>query len=273
MEKEFSPEEKLLQLIKGKNSKYNSEQPKEQGDKNLTPEPKTNSGIKQSESSRNMQPVDTPADTAQAESSGNAKTGTGGKGFSKFSHFLHKKKTGIYIDGKNNYVVKSALSIFFVACILLAGYFVFNTYLSKGSQELESIRSLIASFSHDEEPLDGISAEETKQKDAKSAHVTPASSVEDYQKIVERKTIFASPAPRPEQAAVMESPVVRDMLKELRLVGIITEKPSQAIIEDIKNKQTLFLGEGEMIGGIQVKQILIDRVIIVCNGQSVTLSL
>ncbi len=273
MEKEFSPEEKLLQLIKGKSSKYNSEQPKEQVNKNLVHEPKTNSGIKQTESSHNIQPVETPADTAQAEASGNAKTGTEGKGFSKFSHFLHKKKAGIYIDVKNNYVVKSALLIFFAACILLVGYFAFNTHLSKGSQELESIRSLIASFSHDEEHLDGISAEETKQKDAKSTYVTPASSVEDYQKIAERKAIFASPTPRPEQAAVMESPVVRDMLKELRLVGIITEKPSQAIIEDIKNKQTLFLGEGEIIGGIQVKHILIDRVIIIYNGQSVTLSL
>ena len=266
MEKEFSPEERLLQLIKGKSAKYHPEQKQEQGNENLIPEPAADSSIKQSGATFDIKPAEVASDAGQAETAGNAKISAG------LEDFSHKGQVDIAAKGKFIHAVKGIFLACLLVLVLAAGYFAFNAYVNKGSQELENIKSLVASISEKEKDPDEVLAAEAAKEMVKDKKASQASSIDDYQKIVEAKTIFALPG-RTEKPIAMESLAAQDVLKGFRLVGIITEKPPQAIIEDIQNKQTLFLKEGEMIGRMQVQQILSDRVMLVYDGQSVTLSL
>jgi hypothetical protein len=266
MEKEFSPEERLLQLIKGKSAKYHPEQKEKQGNENLTPEPAADSGINKTGSTLDTKPAESAAGAGQPETAGNAKIDVG------LEDRSHTGKVDIAAKGNIMHALKVIFLAGFLVLVVAVGYFAFNAYVNKGSQELEDIKSLVASISDREKDSDEVPLEKAVKETLKGKQASPASSIDDYQKIVEAKTIFASPG-RTEKPAAMESLAAQDALKGLRLVGIITEKPPQAIIEDMQNKQTLFLGEGEMIGKMQVQQILSDRVILVYDGQSVTLSL
>ena len=101
----------------------------------------------------------------------------------------------------------------------------------------------------------------------------PAASFEDYQKLINAKSIFAPPVVQTGKAVAQEGPGLNELIKDLRLVGIMPGEMPQAIIEDRKNNQTLFLKEGDMINDIEIKSILAGRVVLARNDETVTLSL
>ena len=66
---------------------------------------------------------------------------------------------------------------------------------------------------------------------------------------------------------------VSDMVSEFRLVGIIPGDEPQAIIEDKKSGQTLFLKKGERLAEVVIKEISEGRVVLGYNEETITLSL
>ena len=61
--------------------------------------------------------------------------------------------------------------------------------------------------------------------------------------------------------------------KRIKLIGILLDDDSKAIVEDLQEKQTHFLSQGESIGTIQLEAIREDKVIFDDNGKKIELTL
>jgi DNA mismatch repair ATPase MutL len=333
MNKEFSPEERLLHLIKGfksrhdqgpadddsdkpaskpgpaanpeKNPETGTEKNPETGtEKNPETNPERNpetgteknpetSPEKNAETSTKKNPETSTAKTPETRpekprgieqnigmapvkekeqdlSQGPANASAGYKQKQGFSEIQRKN-----VASKPMVAGKDILVVFIVAFVLFGGYIIFDVLINKDSKEAEDIRSLIASISDSEKYLVDLPTEEPVLEADLKKQEKPASSLEDYQRLIGEKAVFSVSAADAQQRspAVLEGMNARDILKEFRLVGVMPGDPPQAIIEDIKNKQTLFVKEGEMIDSIQVKQILTGRVMLGYNEEIITLSL
>jgi hypothetical protein len=256
MDKEFSPEERLLHLIK--KNKQKPEQSLQDDKKAFSPEQEPVSVIS---------PV--KRDNVQAITRKNQP----GDGKEPLSSSDRSKASKGNVKNKPLFTAKDIILVFFVAFVLFGGYIAFDGYTNKDNQEMQDIRSLIASISDSEEYIEEMPVPESAAADPGGEKTVSASSLEDYKKIVDTKAVFALPASRTGRPATSEALGARDILKEFKLVGIMPGNPPQAIIEDIQNKQTLFLKEGEMIDSIQVRQILTGRVMLGYNEEIITLSL
>ena len=62
-------------------------------------------------------------------------------------------------------------------------------------------------------------------------------------------------------------------IKRLKLVGVVLDQEPQAIVENRRTRQTLFLRRGDRVEGAVVKEILEGKVILTYAGQSVELTL
>jgi len=159
-----------------------------------------------------------------------------------------------------------------IAIILLIGigYFGYNLFANKEDEELKNLQKLIDSISSETEE-----SKESKEKEPKKekAEQPAQSSFDDYQKLLSEKTIFAPPVSRRDKKQTQEGPGLRELVKELTLVGIMPGDEPQAIIEDKKSGQTLFLKKGESIDNIEIKDIESGRVLLGYGEDTITLSL
>ena len=234
---EFSPEEKLLHLIKGKQNPVVPAASKAE-------EPAAQAIPREAEQVR---PI---SDKVPVEE-------------------IHKNEKKLKTVFNVNYLILGA----FIIIILLAGYFIFNALIYKGDQEVEDLKLLIESFSEVEVPEEFGAEKAPITKKAAADSEKAVSSFEDYQKLLNKKTIFAVPARSDSKVKEVKGPSIHDLVKDLSLVGIIPGNYPQVIIEDKRNGQTLFLKEGETINNMRVKDILSGRVILERNDETVTLSL
>jgi hypothetical protein len=271
MEQDFSPEERLLYLIKGAKAQQASGPVQDEKvpapESEAVPPAKPDVQVPEPEAI----PVARENDLAQAYVLDSVKQPEAAR--PDPGRLDEKRDYRKPRKDKPALAVKDVLLVFFVAFILFGGYIAFDAFVNKDNEEVESIKSLISSISDSEKYLAEIPAVETKSEQAKQVSAGSASSLADYKKVIESKPVFALPASRAEQRPAIETLTERDILKEFKLVGIMPGDPPQAIIEDIKNKQTLFLKEGEKIDSIQVRQILAGRVMLGYNEEIITLSL
>ncbi|NQT95814.1 MAG: hypothetical protein HQ572_05130 [Candidatus Omnitrophica bacterium] len=168
--------------------------------------------------------------------------------------------------------------LYIIITILLVGlvsFFAFNIFSNDEKEELERMQALIASLS---EAVETAGTEETKELDKQEPEVVvdkpkPNSSFDEYQKLLNEKTIFAPPVTSKRKEKVKEGPGLRELIKEIRLVGIMPGDEPQAIIEDKKSGQTLFLIKGESIGDIQIRDISSGKVVLGYGEETMALSL
>ena len=242
MNKEFSPEERLLHLIKGK--KDNPKEPDKQKeekpvvkDETITLKEKSNIPIKES----NKEPI-------------------------KTIHTRQNKST----------INSSIVLVIVVFLILLAmGVGAISLFTKKEDKDIKNLELLISSISEtakeesliDKEPTEKIALKDQVPKKEET------SSFDDYQKLLSDKSIFAPSAPRKRQQLAAEGPSLRDLVKELRLVGIMPGEDPQVIIEDKRTGETLFLKRGEMINDIKIEIIGTGRVTLGYGEDTATLSL
>ena len=256
MNREFSPEEKLLRLIKGKKTPNID-------DKHANEKPQ---GIPDLSDNIVPVPVSSGADSIKDKSTLQSSAAAVNSDKSKLKIFLTKPKISI----KPAYIIISIILI----SVSVALYFIFNFAGTKDEQELENIKKLIALISEAEQPGVPETADYATIKDKKPVKQDERNaSFDDYQKLINAKPIFAPPVTNTGKAAVQEGLDLIDVSKDLRLVGTIPGDIPQAIIEDKKNNQTLFLTEGEIVNNIEVKSILTGKVILVYNEETITLSL
>jgi len=258
---ESSPEEKLLHLIKGKH------------DRNIPAQPKIDEPELKVISQEEKQ-----SEPSSGKAPGNDKELNVNNGaLSNESKAVGKNREATQASRsilKTNYLIFSA----FIILVILAGYFIFTALIGNGDKEVENLKLLIESFSEAGE------VEQSKQEKAApdtevagnediTKNEASSASFEDYQKMLSKKAIFLPPAKSNIEQQDIEEPSLRDLIKDLSLVGIIPGDRPQVIIEDKRNGQTLFLQVGEMIDMIKIKEIQSGRVVLEIGDETITLSL
>lgn len=85
-----------------------------------------------------------------------------------------------------------------------------------------------------------------------------------------------APLPK-EDAFVLEKkveaqlPQLKDLIKNFRIVGIIWSNAPQVMIEDVSDRRTYLLNQGNMLKDVLVKEILKDRVVLSYDNQETEL--
>lgn len=258
MADEFSPEEKLLHLIKGKQDSAVPAAPEAK-------EPKAQA-VPQEDRQALPGPDKVPGDSKEVQSKDTVLQSVNALNPAVKAYKNARKSKSTF---NANYLIFGA----FIIIVLLTGYFIFNALIYKEDQEVENLKLLIESFSKTEGPVGSGAEKAPPVKKEDSDNKKPASSFEDYQKLLDKKAIFAPPARSSSKAKETEGPGLPDLVKDLNLVGIIPGNHPQVIIEDKRNGQTLFLKKGETINYIRVKNIQNGRVVLEHNDETVTLSL
>lgn len=102
---------------------------------------------------------------------------------------------------------------------------------------------------------------------------------DEYANVITKRDLFELPveesSPAIEPQAVQPAPVQvvqRDLSQELRLVGIVLDDQPQAVIEDIRNKETIFLRKGEQHGDIILEDVQAGKVTIRYHQELVELT-
>jgi len=78
-------------------------------------------------------------------------------------------------------------------------------------------------------------------------------------------------APVLEKKAEIQMPLLEDLIKNFRIVGIIWSNAPQVMIEDVSDRRTYLLSQGNMLKGVLVKEILKDRVVLSYDNQETEL--
>ena len=94
-----------------------------------------------------------------------------------------------------------------------------------------------------------------------------------YGEDIEKRDIFRSSFQGTSKEVAVEEKALKEFTKDLNLLGIVTGKNPQAIIEDKKEGKTYFVNKGDSIGVLRVEEIREDRVILNYQGEQLDLTL
>ena len=85
------------------------------------------------------------------------------------------------------------------------------------------------------------------------------------------KTVFRPKAPV--DTRTDRIPTIAELASGLVLVGILEGQPRQALIEDKKTQQILYISEGQEVNSLKAKEIKNNSVILVYNSEELELSI
>ena len=242
MNKEFSPEERLLHLIKGKKD-IPKKLDRQQEEKPV---------------------IKDEAITLKEESSISIKE-------------TNKEPIKTITKGENKSTINSNIVFLIVVFVILLvmGIGIISLFAKKEDKDIKNLELFISSISETAKQASLIDKELTEKIAVKDqvSKKEEAGSFDDYQKLLSDKSIFAPAVSRKRQQSATEGPSLRDLVKELRLVGIMPGEDPQAIIEDKRTGETLFLKRDEMINDIKIEDIGTGRVTLGYNEDTTTLSL
>lgn len=129
----------------------------------------------------------------------------------------------------------------------------------------------INSFSKKEYVWQNVVTERTEQSfTSRQKKVREKKDYASFLETIQERPLFASVAS--EAAAPVPGISRQDfnkIVENLRLVGIITEEPQRAIIEDKTTGKTLYLQKEDVISGnLKIQEIKKDSVIVICDGET-----
>lgn len=163
-----------------------------------------------------------------------------------------------------------------IVIFLLLVIFMFSVFTGKEVDELERLERLVISLSKagEEKPIQAEGeSPKPEVSTEKSPQPKPATPFEQYEKLIREKSIFVEKPKGKSKNKVSTAVTLREMTKDLRLVGIVPGDEPQVIVEDRHTGQTLFLKKGEMIGDIEITDILSGKIILSLGDETTTLSL
>ncbi|MFC1708997.1 hypothetical protein ACFL2J_02910 [Candidatus Omnitrophota bacterium] len=114
------------------------------------------------------------------------------------------------------------------------------------------------------EPVQKIAA--LKDKEAK-----PFSYYQE--EIASRELFTPSPVESRVKKVVPEGPTFRELIKDLKLLGVVSGDKQQVIIEDEKLRKTYFLYIGDTLGEVRVEEVDSNRVVLELDGERISLFL
>jgi hypothetical protein len=184
----------------------------------------------------------------------------------------NRRRPGISVGWLNSlkpYLYAAAAIIFLSFAVI----FITRSFSSKEDREISDLKTMLASLSQDTAQKENIPQQPREGKPEKMPDESAPESFVDYEKLIKEKNIFTSAQPEKGKAAIQQGETLRAMTKDLKLVGIMPGDEPQAIIEDKKSSQTLFLKEGEMINDVEVKKIMTGKVVLGYGDEQITLSM
>lgn len=178
---------------------------------------------------------------------------------------------GLTSDNIVLYAVIAALSLSLCLAII---YFVFS---GRDNKDIQNIERMIAGISDTDVESGGqdtaaVSSSEAPDN-AVSVSTDQARSFQEYQKIASDKELFTPVHSSDVKDMVSDGNRIYELAKELKLVGIMPGERPQAIIEDKRSGQTLFLRKGDLIDAMQISDILEGKVILSYGEDNITLSM
>ncbi len=167
------------------------------------------------------------------------------------------------LKGLGSRGVFGAVNKFFMAvCVLLAGYIGYEFLIVKNTVLTEAPESKTT-----------VSDSAAKEMILQPESLLQAKPYTYYTAPIEERDIFETPfSPTKKVAETQVVSNIPELTKNLRLVGIVLDGNSQAIIEDVEAKQTFFLHQGEGIRGSVIDEIQESRVILLYQDQRVELT-
>ena len=148
-------------------------------------------------------------------------------------------------------------NLFILILLGILGYILAQTVFAK-KESMDS--SMVA---------ENVAMKKSSVSRASASEMKP---FDDYQAKFEQKDIFISPWDRARQKPGNLKKISSDLTRQLKLVGIVLDENPQAIVEDIKERQTYFLSEGESIREAELMEIHEDKVIFNYNEETIELT-
>jgi len=179
------------------------------------------------------------------------------------------KRSKPFLNSTHLYIIGGLL------LLVLAAFILFGGLLGKDTTEIQNLQNFIASISEKTEVQTDEpdkQAQKPKKVDEKPLQRKDTASFTDYQDLLKKKSIFVSPVSR-NRTKISQPSSLQELIKGLKLVGIVPGDEPQAIIEDKKSGQTFFLKEGEEIQNMKIEKISTGKVLLSYDGETITLSL
>ena len=117
---------------------------------------------------------------------------------------------------------------------------------------------------------ESTSAPQWKEADLKVALPEPKPYTY-YTVQIEKRDIFESPLFNKKADDIKAVTNIPELTKNLKLVGIVLDKTSEAIVEDLDAKETFFLHKGERIKDAVIDDIQENKIILLYGDQKVEL--
>jgi len=95
---------------------------------------------------------------------------------------------------------------------------------------------------------------------------------EVYAKGIETRDLFQSLRDKLKPDAKVMEKALPALHKRIKLIGILLDQDSKAIVEDLKEKQTHFLSRGESVGTAFLEDIQEDKVIFMYNNERIEMA-
>lgn len=131
---------------------------------------------------------------------------------------------------------------------------------------------LIDLFSHSSIPPKSQSLKSApKMNSSGEQEAKPYSYYEE--EIAKRQLFSAPPMESKAKKVVPAGPTFKELVKDLKLLGIVSGDRLQVIVEDKKLNKTYFLYTGDYLGEIKVEEINSDRVVLDFQGERISLFL
>lgn len=133
----------------------------------------------------------------------------------------------------------------------------------------------LAQGSGREEPID-VSIPDRSSKPIKPAMKT-VQPLAQYLASLKNRDLFEAPWEKQKDVVLQETPVVEDaryvmeFTQSVRLVGIIRDENPKVVIEDLINRETLFISVGDQIRGATLEEIFGEKVHFSIGGETVEL--
>ncbi|MFC1807530.1 hypothetical protein ACFL0T_04095 [Candidatus Omnitrophota bacterium] len=277
MADEFSPEERLLRLIKGKQGKAplpdkKDDAPQAQRPKEAAPVIKASEKIVEKKENHSL--IGSGEDKIQQDLKKSEDLGPPKKIETPAIKPPVKRTSKKTASSPNTLLIIAVIGII---AILAASIFIYNKSSNQEKDELQRLERMIFSVS------DGIALEDNTakvdtpkpaiDKPDQQGQAQRRDSFEDYQKVLNEKSIFAPASTGASKSSVSSGPGLRERIKGLRLVGIIPGDVPQAIIEDKASGQTMFLRKGEFVEEIEIRDISNGKIMLGSGDDTISLSM
>lgn len=170
-----------------------------------------------------------------------------------FKHFREKAKD--YLS------LKIAIRVLFAACIFSTLFLIVDFWNGLPNAALLEKMELAA-----------------KRADIGRINIEALNPLSVFQQEIGQNNMFSLPAaPLETQTQEQKSEaapapdVLRTMVQNFRVVGIMWSDMPQVIIEDTADGRTYFLNKGNKVKGVRIKDILKDRVVLSYNKEEIEL--